>query len=259
MAFPDIDPIAFRILGFGVYWYALAYIAGITLGFRVLLRTNRHLGTPFSKEILECSVNWMILGIIIGGRLGHVLYEPELFWKNPSHIFAIRQGGMSFHGGLLGILVAAGLFSWRQQVNFWRFMDLLATGTPIGLFLGRCANFVNGELYGHPTTLPWGIVFPKGGPVARHPSQLYEALSEGLFLGGLLSFLAWTRGPSLAPGRLAGVFALGYGTIRIVLETFRAPDSVFNAALSETFHLTLGQILSFPLIFLGGWLLKRRL
>ncbi|MDR2412039.1 MAG: prolipoprotein diacylglyceryl transferase, partial [Holosporales bacterium] len=164
MAFPPIDPIAFRIFGFGIYWYALAYVVGIVLGFRCLLAINRRLGTPFPEDLLEKFLNWIVLGLLLGGRLGHILYEPMLFWENPGHIFAIRQGGMSFHGGFLGVLVTTWLFSRYHHLDFWRLMDLLAVSTPIGLFFGRCANFVNGELYGRPTDLPWGIIFPQGGP-----------------------------------------------------------------------------------------------
>jgi phosphatidylglycerol:prolipoprotein diacylglycerol transferase len=253
-----IDPVAFRLFGFAVYWYALAYIAGIILGFRCMLSTNTHLGSPFSRDSLESFVNWAIVGIVVGGRLGHMLYEPELFLENPWYIFAIRQGGMSFHGGFLGVLVAAWIFSKRKDLCFWRFMDVLAVATPIGLFLGRLANFINGELYGRPTTLPWGIVFPHAGPNARHPSQLYEALLEGVVLWSILWSLVHKRGCSLNPGLLAGVFALGYGLARVSLECVRAPDSAFNEALFETWHITLGQVLSLPLIIVGCWLIFRR-
>ncbi|MDR2416912.1 MAG: prolipoprotein diacylglyceryl transferase [Holosporales bacterium] len=258
MPFPEIDPIAFRLFGFAVYWYALAYIAGILLGFRCMLSANVHLGKPFSRNTIESFMNWAIIGIVIGGRLGHIVYEPEVFWQNPQHIFAIRQGGMSFHGGFLGVLSAAWVFSRKKGLCFWRFMDILAFATPIGLFLGRLANFVNGELYGRPTTLPWGIVFPRAGPEVRHPSQLYEALFEGLVLWGVLWSALCLRKTPLAVGRLAGIFAFGYGLIRIVLECVRAPDSLFNEVLFETLHVTLGQILSFPLVAIGLWLLCRK-
>jgi phosphatidylglycerol:prolipoprotein diacylglycerol transferase len=164
---------------------------------------------------------------------------------------------MSFHGGFLGVLLSAWLFSRRRHLDFWRLMDLLAVGTPVGLLLGRCANFINGELYGHPTTMPWGIVFPRGGPEPRHPSQLYEALFEGLILGALLLVLARLRGSALAPGRLAGWFAMGYGVFRIALEQFRALDSAFNEQVFEVLHMSLGQALTLPLLLMGWYLLRR--
>ncbi|MDR0406981.1 MAG: prolipoprotein diacylglyceryl transferase [Holosporales bacterium] len=253
-----LDPVAFRIFGFSVYWYALAYITGILLGLCCMLKVNVRLGAPFSSCTLESFVNWGIIGIIVGGRLGHIFYEPEVFLENPLHIFAIRQGGMSFHGGFLGVLIAAWGFSQKKHLCFWRFMDILAVATPIGLFLGRLANFINGELYGQPTSLPWGVIFPKGGAEARHPSQLYEAFFEGIVLWSILWYTTRTQGSALPPGRLAGIFALGYGLIRIVLEEVRAPDSAFNEAFFDILHVTLGQALSFPLLVLGLWLLLRK-
>jgi phosphatidylglycerol:prolipoprotein diacylglycerol transferase len=223
-----------------------------------MLGANTRLGMPFSRNMIEPFINWAIIGIVVGGRLGHIVYEPEVFWQNPQYIFAIRQGGMSFHGGFLGVLSAAWFFSRKNGLCFWRFMDILAVATPIGLFLGRLANFVNGELYGRPTTLPWGIVFPKAGPQVRHPSQLYEAFFEGLVLWGVLWGALCLRRTSLAAGRLAGMFAFCYGLIRITLECVRAPDSLFNEALFEALHVTLGQILSLPLIAAGLWLLYRK-
>jgi phosphatidylglycerol:prolipoprotein diacylglycerol transferase len=257
--FPAIDPIAFHFFGLAIYWYALAYVVGILLGFRCMLAVNARLGEPFSKDTLESFINWAIVGIIFGGRLGHMFYEPEAFCNDPLYVFAIRQGGMSFHGGLLGVLVVAWVFSRKKCLCFWRFVDLLAVAAPIGLFLGRLANFVNGELYGRPTALPWGIVFPGGGPTARHPSQLYEAFFEGLILWSILwGVLCWHKHKApLVPGRLTGVFALGYGVMREALECVRAPDSLFNEAVFKTLHITLGQILSLPLIAIGFWLLYR--
>ncbi|MFK7745398.1 MAG: prolipoprotein diacylglyceryl transferase [Roseobacter sp.] len=283
--FPNISPELFSISIFGfelaLRWYALAYIIGILLGWRLAVRAvnNTNLwpnSTPVMKPAqIEDLLTWIILGVILGGRLGYVLfYQPAYYAQNPSEILAVWQGGMAFHGGLLGVVVAGYIYTWRHQIARLSAADLMALGVPPGLLLGRLANFINAELWGRPTDMPWGVAFPTTaaqncpgieGICARHPSQLYEAGLEGLLLGAILIWLVWARGALKSPGRVAGVFFAGYGLSRFVVEFFRQPDAQFITAqnpLGLAWHingvgLTMGQVLSTPMIVLGLWLLLR--
>ncbi len=263
MPFPDFDPVLIQIGPFAIRWYALAYVAGILLGWRYavgLVRNPRLWGgqaptaTPLQIDDL---ILWITLGVILGGRLGYVLfYAPHLFADDPLEIFKVWNGGMSFHGGLLGVTVALIGFSLKNRIDLFRLADLTAPAVPIGLFFGRIANFINGELWGRETVAPWGVVFPHGGPIPRHPSQLYEAVLEGLLLFLLLR-LATHRWLWLQRrGALAGLFLLGYGVFRMTLENVREPDAFMP---DFPLGLTMGMLLSLPMALGGAWLIWRGL
>lgn len=284
LPFPDISPEIFSISVFGIElalrWYALAYIVGIVLGWRLAIRAVRQPrlwknDTPvMSASQLEDLLTWIVLGVILGGRLGYVVfYQPEYYFQNPAEILAVWQGGMSFHGGLLGVIAAAWVYTWRHQISRLGAADVIAVGVPPGLLLGRLANFINAELWGRPTSLPWGVAFPGSaaqdcpgieGLCARHPSQLYEAGLEGLLLGALLIWLVWFRGALKKPGLVAGVFFAGYGVSRFLVEFVRQPDAQFVSEqnpLGLAWHvggvgLTMGQLLSAPMILLGLFLVS---
>lgn len=281
--FPDISPEIFAIslggMTFALRWYALAYIVGLLVGWRLVLRaiSTPHLwpgSAPISAEQVERLLTWIIAGVILGGRLGFVLfYQPGYYLSHPGDILKVWEGGMSFHGGFLGVVAAAYLFFRREGIPIWSGADLLALATPPGLLLGRIANFINAELWGRPTDMPWGVAFPGAGQdcagvvgiCARHPSQLYEAGLEGLLLGLALLWLVWRGGALARPGRVAGVFFAGYGAARFFVEFFRQPDLQFvtpGNPLGLAWHvggygLTMGQILSVPMIAAGLWLIRR--
>ena len=282
--FPDISPEIVAIDAFGLHlalrWYALAYIAGILIGWRLILRMiavpRLWSGTPpLDAEQVEQLVTWVILGVILGGRLGFVLfYQPDYYFAHPAEIVKVWEGGMSFHGGFLGVLTALVGFCLKQRVSILSVADLLAAATPPGLFLGRIANFINGELWGRPTTLPWGVAFPGEAAqtcpgveliCARHPSQLYEAGLEGLLLFLLLATLVWRRGWLHMPGAVGGAFLSGYGVARFLVEFVRQPDAQFVTEGNPLglawqiggYGLTMGQMLSLPMIVLGLFLIVR--
>ena len=257
IAFPAIDPIAFQIGPLAVRWYALAYLAGFLLGWRyALYLTRRALAAnpearPTPQEADEF-LTWAVLGVIIGGRLGYTLfYNFGYFAAHPLEIVAIWQGGMSFHGGLLGVIVAILWYSRRRGFNPLRLSDLVAGATPIGLFFGRIANFINGELWGRTTEVSWGVVFPGGGPDPRHPSQLYEAALEGLVLFAIIAFLAHRTTAMAKTGLLTGVFLFFYGLFRFLVEFVREPDAQLGFLWLGA---TMGQLLSLPMIAFGAWL-----
>ena len=284
--FPDISPELFSVelfgLEFALRWYALAYIVGILLGWRLaVMAVNRPRlwpgeEAPMTAEQVDDLLTWVILGVILGGRLGFVLfYRPGYYLENPAEILMLWQGGMAFHGGFLGVVVAALLWCRRAGVAPPRAADVMALATPPGLLLGRIANFINAELWGRPTDLPWGVIFPGrlaqacGQPVgelcARHPSQLYEAALEGVVLGAALIWLAWRRGAFARPGLITGVFLAGYGLARFLVEFVRQPDPQFVSEgnpLGLAWHvgglgLTMGQILSLPMLAVGAALVLR--
>ena len=281
--FPPISPVIFEIslggLTFALRWYALAYIAGLLIAWglmRKVLSTPRlWQDAPLTAEQLERLMTWVILGVILGGRLGYVLfYQPQFYFAHPGMILRVWEGGMSVHGGFLGVVVAAMLFCWREKIAMLRLGDLFGMAAPPGLFLGRLANFVNAELWGRPTDLPWGVIFPGeaaqtcgqlAGLCARHPSQLYEALLEGLVLGGLVLWGVWRRGWLRFPGRTMGVFVAGYGLSRFVIEFVRQPDQQFVTQGNPLglawqvggWGLTQGQALSLPMMALGLWFVWR--
>ncbi|MGY9049013.1 MAG: prolipoprotein diacylglyceryl transferase, partial [Rhodobacterales bacterium] len=257
-------------------WYALAYIAGILIAWRLAVTAVRRPAlwpaekSPMQPAQVEDLLTWIILGVILGGRLGFALfYEPGYYLSNPMQILMVWQGGMSFHGGLIGVTLAALIYGLRNNLPLLSLADMMALATPPGLMLGRLANFVNAELWGRPTELPWGVIFPGdmaqscgqalGELCARHPSQLYEAALEGLLLGVLLIWLAFRSNTLKRPGLLTGVFIAGYGLARFLVEFVRQPDAQFVSPgnpLGLAWHiggygLTMGQMLSLPMILLG--------
>ena len=249
IAFPNIDPVALHVGPLAIRWYGLAYVAGIAGAWLVLRDLVRRweLGWTLDDELTI--VLAAAIGIVAGGRLGYVIfYNPAYYLGHPLQIFAIWDGGMSFHGGLAG-MVAAGLVVARMlRTPFLTLADVAAVGVPIGLFFGRLANFVNDELWGRVTHVPWAVVFPNGGPAARHPSQLYEAFLEGIVLFAVL----WVMSRRARPrGLLFGVLLAGYGVARIFVEFFRQPDAQIHFLPS---WVTMGQLLSLPMVVAGAWL-----
>lgn len=283
--FPEIDPNAFVIPGIDlpIRWYALAYIAGLVAGWRIImgLMARPKLwggGAPMRPGQVEDLLTWVILGVVLGGRLGFVaFYQPGYYFANPLEILKVWQGGMSFHGGFLGVVVAIALFCRRNALPTLSVADAAALVAPIGLFLGRLANFIKPELWGRPTDAPWGVIFPVpeaqlcggwagqiDGACARHPSQLYEAGLEGLLLFAVL-WLMMQAGALARPGRIFGAFLAGYGLARGFVELFRQPDAQFASETNPLGYalqlgaggLTMGQILSIPMVLVGVWLIVR--
>lgn len=267
LPFPDFDPVALKIFSIEVKWYGLAYMAGLLLGWLYIRRLVSTLALwpfakpPFSAEKVDDLLLFMTVGVVVGGRLGFVfLYEPQYYLANPLEIAAVWKGGMAFHGALLGCGAAIALFAWRNQVSTRSAMDVCAAAVPIGLFFGRLANFINGELFGRPTDVPWGMVFPAARleypaiePTARHPSQLYEAALEGLALFVVLRVLTHAKGALQMPGLTTGVFLIGYGLARSFSELFRQfdPGHAFSA-----YGFTPGIVYSIPMILLGIWFVR---
>ncbi|MTH96262.1 prolipoprotein diacylglyceryl transferase [Roseibium sp. RKSG952] len=284
--FPDLSPELFSISVFGMEfalrWYALAYIAGILIAWRMAVMALRRPALwrddtpPMKPEQVEDLITWIILGVILGGRLGFVLfYQPGYYLSHPAEIVKVWQGGMAFHGGLLGVVIASYLYARRHKIPLLSLGDLVAYTVPPGLLLGRLSNFVNAELWGRPSELPWAVIFPGmaaqdcpgvvAGMCARHPSQLYEAALEGMLLGAALIWLAYRRGAFHKPGLIMGLFLAGYGVSRFIVEFFRQPDAQFVSPgnpLGLAWHvsgygLTMGQLLSLPMIALGLWFVLR--
>lgn len=259
LAFPQIDPIALQIGPFAIRWYALAYLGGILLGWAYALRLLRDArlwpdNTPPATETqMGDFIAWVTLGIILGGRLGYAaFYNTGFYLQYPGEILKLWQGGMSFHGGLLGVIVVVLVFTRKHKLPLGGFADLVASVTPIGLLFGRLANFINGELWGRVTSAPIGMVFPTGGPAPRHPSQLYEAGLEGLALG-LLLYAVGRHARGLArPWLITGLFGAGYGIARIIAELFREPDPHIGFLPGG---LTMGMALSLPLVAGGAGLI----
>ena len=253
--FPVIDPVLFAIGPFAIRWYAIAYIAGLILGWRFVLRLAREPGAAMTAKQVDDFIVWATIGVVIGGRLGYVLfYRPDFYFANPEQILYVWQGGMSFHGGLLGVVAAVFWFSRKRGLELWLVSDAIAAAAPIGLFFGRIANFINAELFGRISDVPWAMVFPTGGPVARHPSQLYEAALEGVVLFAVIATLLYATGARWRPGLITGVFFGGYGAARIAVELFREPDAYLGFLLGG---VTMGQLLSLPVIAAGAYLIAR--
>ncbi len=249
LAFPTIDPIAIEIGPIAIRWYALAYVAGLLLGWRFCVKLARRPPVVPDRVNFDDLLFYATLGVILGGRLGYVLfYNPAYFAANPLQIFMLWQGGMSFHGGFLGVVAAMLVFAWRKRLPFLMIADIVAAAAPIGLFFGRVANFINGELFGRVTDVPWAMVFPTGGPEPRHPSQLYEAVLEGLLLFAIVGTAAWAMGARHRPGLVCGLFLCGYGIARSLVELFREPDTHLGVLLGT---LTMGQLLSAPMVAAG--------
>jgi phosphatidylglycerol:prolipoprotein diacylglycerol transferase len=261
--FPAFNPIAVSIGPLAIRWYALAYIGGILLGWayaRAILKSERAWGgpAPISLADFDDFVLWITLGIILGGRIGYVLfYNLPFFIEHPLQIFELWTGGMSFHGGFLGCVVAVILFARNRKLPIMSLGDIICTVEPIGQFLGRIANFINGELWGRPTDVPWAMVFPGAGPEPRHPSQLYQAGLEGLLVFIVLALMV-RFGALKRPGLIVGAFAILYGCTRIIGEFFREPDAQLGFLWGG---LTMGMLLSVPLIAAGVlivlWAIRR--
>ncbi len=253
--FPEIDPVIISIGPLAIRWYALAYIAGRLGGWHYIKRLNQHSPIALPVKTYDSIVTWSILGIILGGRLGYVLfYNPTYFLHHPQEIIMVWHGGMAFHGGLLGMIAAIWLLARRDNIPFFTLMDNIACAAPIGLFFGRIANFINAELYGRPTDMPWGVIFPYSDGLARHPSQLYEAALEGLLLFIILRILVTRHRMLHHAGMASGEFLVGYGVSRFVVEFFREPDAHIGFLW---YGATMGQFLSLPMIVVGVLLLIR--
>ncbi|MFQ5954094.1 MAG: prolipoprotein diacylglyceryl transferase [Kiloniellales bacterium] len=248
LPFLAIDPVAIQLGPLAVRWYALAYVAGIVIGWRYCLWLCRRRPALMSPEHLDQAVAWIVVGIVIGGRLGYVLfYNPAHYLANPLQTLYLWRGGMSFHGGLAGVLIAMWLFARRRAIPYFRLTDVVGCGVPLGLFFGRVANFINGELFGRVSELPWAVVFPQGGPLPRHPSQLYEAALEGIVLFLVLAMME-RAGLRSRVGLLSGVFMAGYGLARLAVELVREPDPQIGYLLGG---VTMGQLLSLPVLAVG--------
>ncbi|MDR2008273.1 MAG: prolipoprotein diacylglyceryl transferase [Alphaproteobacteria bacterium] len=249
--FPNISPIAFTIASFEIRWYSLAYIFGAILALLYIKFLNKNLNLipeNRKKNFFEDLLFYIILGVLLGGRLGFVIfYGFSYYLSNPLEILYLWQGGMSYHGGLIGVLVASYFLAKKYQMNFLRITDIIVPAVPIGLFLGRIANFVNAELYGKPTTLPWAVHFPNVY-LARHPSQLYEAMLEGIVLFVVLAVM-WQRKLYNKEGYLSATFIILYGAFRIFIEYFRVGEIYFFDFIS------MGQVLSLPMIIVGFFIL----
>ncbi len=250
LVYPSIDPIALSIGPFAIRWYGLAYVAGILLGWRWGVFLIKRYKIALGEKIFSDYIPWAALGIVGGGRLGHVIfYQPAYYLNHPLEIFYIWHPGMSFHGGLLGVLVATFFYTKNHKLSLKPFLDLLAVCAPLGLFFGRLANFINGELIGRPSSVPWAMIFPETDGLPRHPSQLYEAALEGILLFIALNMLYMkSNWRQKYEGASAGLFALSYGLARIGVECFREPDAHLGYIAT---HFTYGQLYSLPLVFLG--------
>lgn len=261
IAFPNIDPELVRIGPFAIRWYALAYIAGLVLGWLYIRSLAARPPALMNREQADDILLWLTLGVVLGGRFGYVLfYKAGYYVDHPLEAFKLWQGGMSFHGGLLGVTLAMIWFARRRKISIFAVSDFVSCATPIGLFFGRIANFINGELWGRATDVSWGVVFPHpaAGGVPRHPSQLYEALLEGLVLFAIMFVLTRTTRLRHRPGVMTGVFCMGYGAARIFVEFFRQPDVHLGFLVGGA---TMGQLLSIPLFLFGAgvviWALRR--
>ena len=253
--FPNVSPIAFSIGPFALRWYALAYLVGIVVAWVLTDKNIKKYNINISKNQLEDIVFYATLGVILGGRLGYVLcYGSDYFWKHPLQILFVWNGGMSFHGGIVGVILGLLYFSKKYKFPFLKITDMAALYVPIGIFLGRIANFINDELWGRVTDVPWAVKFPNGGFLPRHPSQLYEAFMEGVLLFIILNFLWRKKYVREHTGIISAIFLVGYACSRIVAEFFREPDSHLGFIVSG---ITMGQILSLPFLLLGIYILNK--
>ena len=249
-----LSPVLFSIGGFDLRWYAISYIAMLLLGWWYMRKLVAQPGAPMGRNHLDDLFVYIAAGVIIGGRLGWTLFYNPAIWADPLQVLVLWKGGMSLHGGLIGVLLAIWLFARRNGLNLLRVYDYVACATPFGLFLVRIANFINGELWGRPSSLPWAMIFPGGGEVPRHPSQLYEAFLEGGVSMAVLLFLFWRTDARYHPGRLVGTGLLIYGAARFLLEYTRQPDAGLE---NLSWGLTMGQTLCVPMLAAGAWLLWR--
>ncbi|KQV38302.1 prolipoprotein diacylglyceryl transferase [Rhizobium sp. Root268] len=262
MPFPEIDPVLVTIGPLQIHWYGLAYVAGILVGWQYARRLVRNTalwrnGEPAMTETqLDDFLLWVAAGIVGGGRIGYILfYDLPSVLANPVRAFEIWNGGMSFHGGLLGTMIAMMIFAKRRNIAMWSLFDIVSAVVPIGLFFGRIANFINGELWGRLSSMPWAVEFPPGSGLAYHPSQLYEASLEGIVLLLVLTYLIYRHLALKTPGLVCGVFVLGYATARIIVEFFRQPDAQIGYLAGD--WLTMGMVLSTPMALAGLWAILR--
>jgi phosphatidylglycerol:prolipoprotein diacylglycerol transferase len=262
LPFPEIDPVIFQIGPLAVHWYGLAYVAGILIGWyyarRLVLNTSlwRNGEPAATLAQLDDFLLWAAGGIVLGGRIGYILfYDLGSVLENPIRALEIWNGGMSFHGGFIGTTLAMIIFARRNGIALWSMFDIVAAVVPIGLFFGRVANFINGELWGRMSSAPWAMVFPTGGPFARHPSQLYEAALEGLLLLAVIAWFIYRRHALKSPGLVTGIFVLGYAASRIFVEFFREPDAQIGYLAGG--WLTMGMLLSLPMALAGIWAIAR--
>ncbi|MDP2183467.1 MAG: prolipoprotein diacylglyceryl transferase [Actinomycetota bacterium] len=254
MTYPSIDPVLLRLGPVHVHWYGLAYVVGFIAAALLFRRLSRQWGVGLTDDDVLNALLYCVIGVLLGGRLGYVLfYGGRHYLDDPVRVFAIWDGGMAFHGGLAGIIIAGVLFARRVGVPFLRLADMAAVGAPVGFFFGRLANFINGELWGRVTDVSWAMVFPGAGASPRHPSQLYEAVLEGLVMFVVLSVMARRRRPT---GAIFGWMLLMYGSFRLLVEFVREPDAQLGLVLGP---LTMGQLLSAPLVVLGVWFIWRAL
>ncbi len=252
MLINNLNPVAFEIFFFKIHWYSLAYIFGIICGWiyikKILIKNNIH------KIYIDDLITYLIIGIIVGGRLGYVLiYNLKFYLKNPSEIIMIWQGGMSFHGGLIGVIIVTFIFCKKNNLEKYIFFDFIAVAAPIGIFFGRIANFINSELVGKPTDLIWGVIFPLVDSIPRHPSQLYEAFFEGIFLFIIMNKIYFSK--NYKEGSCSFTFLIFYGIFRLFSEIFREPDQQIGYILGS---LSMGMLLSILMIFIGILLLRRK-
>ncbi len=251
--YPKINPEIVRVGPFAVRWYGLMYLIGFAFSYLLVRHQIRKKGLRLPKDFLDSLYSYVIIGLLLGARLGYVLfYDLPSYMRHPLEVFAVWHGGMSFHGGLIGCVIAGVIFCRKYQVGFWETADLAIVTAPIGLGLGRLGNFINGELYGRVTDVPWGMVFPSGGPLPRHPSQLYELLLEGV----ILFIVLWKlKDRGFRPGVLTSLFIIIYGIFRFAVEFFREPDVQLGFILGP---FTMGQLLSSAMIILGVLLFSYR-
>ena len=252
---PEFNTFAVQFGGFGIRWYAVAYLVGLLAGWYLLRREADHKQSPLHSQTVDILINYVLFGVIIGGRLGYILfYNSAYYLAHPLAMLRIWEGGMAFHGALLGVAIAVLIMAKRHHVPFFLLTDRIALVVPIGLFFGRLSNFINGELYGRVTALPWAMVFPFSDGQPRHPSQLYEAGLEGLLLGVIMLIL-WRRRWLQQHGRITGVLLAGYGVARSMIEFVREPDAQLGLLLDI---VSMGQLLSVPMIIFGVYLIRRK-
>ncbi len=248
-----LSPNALDLGFFQLKWYSLAYLAGIIIGYWYLSKLIKEPGAPLAQRHADYMIFWATMGIILGGRLGYVFFYNPSILENPVDVFKVWQGGMSLHGGTLGVVLAIWWISRKEKLSFLRVCDYVACVIPFGLLFGRMANFVNGELWGRATDVPWAVIFPMGGEIARHPSQLYEAGLEGLLYFIILSLLFWKTNARYQPSKLVGAGLLVYGLSRFTVEFFREPDQQLTWLVEQS-GFSMGQFLTMPMILLGAWL-----
>jgi len=255
MIIHNFNPVLVDFGLFQIRWYSIAYILGVILGWvyanKIIKKIdkNKYNFKSIEKTQLDDLITYLVIGIVLGGRLGYIIfYDIEYYSQNILEIFKIWEGGMSFHGGLLGVIISTFIFAQNSKTNFFKFSDIISCVAPIGIFLGRIANFINGELYGKISNLPWAVVFPAAGNLSRHPSQIYEAFFEGIILFILINFLALKKQLLLKPGYISSVFLISYSILRIVSENFREPDKHLGYFFN---YFSLGSLLSIATLIAG--------